>query len=393
MEQLTVAERYKLAIQQYDNLQNISERQDSVSYQKRLTKLISEFKLILQLVEQLSLFSDNEQIEEISTKYIPFLNLWYYIGELYTKLLMKDDDDCDGDDGNIIINLNYKFENLKLGQRFIFTYLENLMNYDDILTLEQSKKLKILLKGESYQLNPMNKRQEKIDNYKLEQELLKKLSILNQEDQKEEDINKFDEEIIRTIYLDQLKYFILKSFNLLESINMELQVLQHRPTNDDLNSSLSTSSNRLETQDSRSKNKSKKNGGGGDGGDDDDDDDYGFTTKLESIPKISYQVSDLINKQGKILQPFTITSQRQKLKEKVFGTGQILPSMTVEEYLDYELANGKMLKDEVKDNNPANKDDNDSDTEDSEAEEEKRRWDDWKDENPKGAGNMKANIG
>ena len=72
MEQLTVAERYKLAIQQYDNLQNISERQDSVSYQKRLTKLISEFKLILQLVEQLSLFSDNEQIEEISTKYIPF---------------------------------------------------------------------------------------------------------------------------------------------------------------------------------------------------------------------------------------------------------------------------------------------------------------------------------
>lgn len=161
MEQLTVAERYKLAIQQYDNLQNISERQDSVSYQKRLTKLISEFKLILQLVEQLSLFSDNEQIEEISTKYIPFLNLWYYIGELYTKLLMKDDDDCDGDDGNIIINLNYKFENLKLGQRFIFTYLENLMNYDDILTLEQSKKLKILLNGESYQLNPMNKRQEK----------------------------------------------------------------------------------------------------------------------------------------------------------------------------------------------------------------------------------------
>ena len=29
------------------------------------------------------------------------------------------------------------------------------------------------------------------------------------------------------------------------------------------------------------------------------------------------------------------------------------------------------VKDEVKDNNPANKDDNDSDTEDSEAEEEK----------------------
>ena len=42
---------------------------------------------------------------------------------------------------------------------------------------------------------------------------------------------------------------------------MELQVLQHRPTNDDLNSSLSTSSNRLETQDSRLKTR-VKNGGG-----------------------------------------------------------------------------------------------------------------------------------
>ncbi|CAX42038.1 TOR signalling pathway regulator, putative [Candida dubliniensis CD36] len=366
MEQLTVAERYKLAIQQYENLQNISERQDSVSYQNRLTKILSEFQLVLKLVEQLSLFSDNERIEEISTNYIPFLNLWYYIGELYTKLLMNKEG---------IIDLDYKSENLQTAKQFIFTYLENLTNYD-ILTLEQSKKFTILRKGQSYELSAMNKRQEKIDNFKKEQELLKKLSILNSKD---DDINKFDEEIIRTIYLDQLKFFILKSFNLLESINMELQVLKNRPLKN------FNSSTNLEINDSRLQTKinSKR--------DKDKDDEYGFTTKLESLPKLSYQVSDLINKSGKILQPFTITSQKQNLKEKVFGTGQVLPSMTVEEYLDYELANGKMLKNEVKDK-PKN-DDNDSDTEDSEVEEEKRRWDDWKDDNPKGSGNMKANIG
>ena len=192
----------------------------------------------------------------------------------------------------------------------------------------------------------------------------------------ENELNKFDDEVIRLIYIDQLKLFTLKSFNMLESISMELQVLQNRPNS----SSNPEQQQQLEQdgkEDNRSRQYTKEN-------------DYGFTTKLENKPKLSYQVSDLINKQGKILQPFIITSQRDKLKEKVFGTGQILPSMTVEEYLDYELANGKMMKDEVKDK-PKDNEDEDELNEDEELE--KRQWDDWKDENPKGAGNMKANIG
>jgi len=49
-----------------------------------------------------------------------------------------------------------------------------------------------------------------------------------------------------------------------------------------------------------------------------------------------------------------------------------------------------MMKEEVKD---VNKESDYESDEDDEAQLEKRRWDDWKDENPKGAGNMKANIG
>ncbi|CAI5759278.1 unnamed protein product [Candida verbasci] len=113
----------------------------------------------------------------------------------------------------------------------------------------------------------------------------------------------------------------------------------------------------------------------------------GFTTRLESRPGLnSGKISDFLSKQGKILKPFTITN-KQDLQKKVFGTGQMLPSMTVEEYLDYELANGKMMKEEQPQAEKFSED------EDSDDELEKRRWDDWKDENPKGSGNMGANIG
>ena len=374
-QQLTVSERYKLAISRYGKFLNnpTSLRPDSREYQHELHLINNEFQLILRLVNQLSLFSDNEEIEEVSTNYIPFLNVWYYIGDIHTRILNKDENS-----NNQGIDLDYKIENLKIAKDFIFIYLEQLNNYK-ILSSEQSKKFHILQKGQNYELGAMNKRFEKIENYKLEKELNKKLEILNHDNDNnsENELNKFDDEVIRLIYIDQLKLFTLKSFNMLESISMELQVLQNRPNS---SSNPEQQQHQLEQdgkEDNRSRQYTKEN-------------DYGFTTKLENKPKLSYQVSDLINKQGKILQPFIITSQRDKLKEKVFGTGQVLPSMTVEEYLDYELANGKMMKDEVKDK-PKDNEDEDELNEDEELE--KRQWDDWKDENPKGAGNMKANIG
>ena len=113
----------------------------------------------------------------------------------------------------------------------------------------------------------------------------------------------------------------------------------------------------------------------------------GYTTKLEVVPGKKQPISSLLSKQGKILQPFTITANKNELRNKVFGTGQVLPSMSVEEYLDYELANGKVAAEEVKNEK------NDQDTDDSDEELEKRQWDDWKDDNPKGMGNTGANLG
>lgn len=236
--------------------------------------------------------------------------------------------------------------------------------------------------------NPATKRAEKIENYKLEKSLTTKLEILNDyyktrkddddEDDNEQDedvFERFDEETIRAIYIDQLKLFSLTSFNMLELIVMESEVLSKRPQH-------------IEQQDRMQVNK----GDSRENSKFDSHNEYGYTSKLEKVynpnAKGAEKMSELITKQGKILQPFTITSSRKDLQKKVFGTGQVLPSMSVEEYLDYELANGKMMKEEVKD---PDKDEDATDNSDEEME--KRNWDDWKDENPKGMGNTGGNLG
>ncbi|KAK6203516.1 TAP42-like protein [Scheffersomyces amazonensis] len=376
---LTIGERYRLAINRFRSLRNLPIRKDSTEFQTKLLSLLKEFQLIKLIINQLALFSENESIKEVNTNYIPFFNVDFYIGNLFQDSFVNNSIP------NIIDPLEYKVENLKSAKQSLVDYLQLLESYK-ILSKHQELKLGAYSNDKRANImdipssNPVSKRQEKIENFKLEQELKKKLTILDEyydkadkveekEKQEEDSIfEKFDEDIVKQIYLDQITLFTIHAFNNLESITMELGVLSNRKP------SLPKPHN-----EQQQKSRSDKN---------DDDDEFGFTTRLETVPFSKPDINQLISKQGKILQPFTITSNRQKLKDKVFGTGQVLPSMTVEEYLDYELANGKMMKEEVKDSNK-----NDDDTDNSDDELEKRRWDDWKDDHPKGAGNMKANIG
>ncbi|KAI5955384.1 TAP42 [Candida jiufengensis] len=353
MEQLTVSERFKLASGQYEEILNSPDRQDSIEYQTSLTNLIKEFELILKIINSLSLFSDNEELKELSTSYIPYLNIWFYLSQLYSRVLKKNNN----------ISIDNKPEFLQVSKSYLIEFLTNLKNYQ-LLDKDEEQKLKLIDEGENIQISPQLKRQEKIDNYKKEQQLKEKIKLF--QEMKDDSKSNADDETERSIYINQLKFNLLKSFEFIDLLNMEIQVLKNKPQ------PKLQEINEDELNDDRIKSK----------------DPTGFTTRVEKLPK--NQISDLISKQGKILQPFTITT-KEKLKNRVFGTGQVLPSMTVEEYLDYELANGKLMKEEVKD--PIKDDENYESEEDDEAQLEKRRWDDWKDEHPKGAGNMKANIG
>lgn len=378
----TVSERYRNAIGKFQSIFNGSsvfgDRKDSLKYQTNVGDLIKEFTLIQLIVDRLDLFSDNESLNEINVSYIQFINLDYYLGLLYSDYLWNPKT---GQAPEASDPIEFKEMNITIAKSKLVRFIAQLDNYGEVLSKSQSSRVNSFkeIYNPTYDelvtySNPALKRADKIENYKLEKELKGKLQILNDyynqnsEKGEEEDdsmFERFDEEIVKAIYIDQLRLFSISAFNNLELLSMELQVLSNRPKQ-----------RITEIDPPKSKEEPSM------------ENDYGYTSKLESLPfNNKSKISDLISKQGKILQPFTITSNKQDLKLKVFGTGQVLPSMSVEEYLDYELANGKMMKEEVKDEK------NDSDSDNSDEELEKRQWDDWKDDNPKGSGNMKANLG
>ncbi|OBA22928.1 TAP42-like protein [Metschnikowia bicuspidata var. bicuspidata NRRL YB-4993] len=377
---LTVRQRLNLIVKSCAFIENSTERQDSASFQERVFDVLKQLSMLQSITLSLSLFSSNEQLNEINTSYLPFAALLYYEAILYPKLFIDPKENIDSDSVDILL---FKPRNLKTAKVKNLEYLTLVDSFRDILSPEQLSILNSFKK--SY--NPSNedilaatgdpalRRASKIASYKLEKDLLGKVVALDEyyanfgdRDGADEDLlQKMDEDTVRSLYENQLRLFSVNAFKNLELIAMELQVLESRDSQQDIRATEDIRVQKMPLVDR-----------------------FEYTSRLESDPTKQKDIADLISKLGKILQPFVITGSREKLRSSVFGTGQVLPSMSIEEYLDYELANGKMASNDAKDSQMGDSDDN---TDDSDEEIRKREWDDWKDENPKGSGNMKANMG
>lgn len=373
---LSLTKRYSNAIVSLWNLSEgrgpvAGERPDLNKFQAHVYELCQEFALIEAAAKSVDLFSSNEPVDEINVRALPFLNVEFYSGQLYAQLLTDSKSNMDLGDP-----WAFKLDNLMQARKSYASFLWSLDDHK-VLSKDQSSQLESFssaLEPSAAELrahgSPQNTRQAKIESFKARKSLESRLSVLDEyyaqcdaDDDSTDIFERFDEEIVAKIFRDQLSLHSLEAFSHIELLAMEIDVLKNRPPN--------PSQSPRDPRDSRHK-------------------DTSYTTKLETVPVPAHQatVTDLVSPQGKILRPFTITKNREQVKAGVFGTGQVLPSMLVEEYLDYELANGKMAAPAVPDTRH-----DDSDALDSEEEMEARRWDDWKDDHPKGAGNTKANIG
>ena len=116
-----------------------------------------------------------------------------------------------------------------------------------------------------------------------------------------------------------------------------------------------------------------------------------YSSRVESFnPRAD---NKLVNNAGKILRPFTIlpdSASKDRLRNSVYGTGQRLPTITIEELVEKELANQAkpgLTKEEIKE--LQNEDDEDYvDALTMKA----RKWDDFVEKTPKGSGNT-MNLG
>ncbi|KAJ3044702.1 hypothetical protein HDV00_001106 [Rhizophlyctis rosea] len=89
---------------------------------------------------------------------------------------------------------------------------------------------------------------------------------------------------------------------------------------------------------------------------------------------------------GKALRPFVLLSQREAVRQQVFGPSHNLPTMTIEQYLDNQIAQGNFLQGGGERPKTPIQDDNDEEAIDAETYK-KREWDEFTEANPKGWGN------
>lgn len=95
----------------------------------------------------------------------------------------------------------------------------------------------------------------------------------------------------------------------------------------------------------------------------------------------------LLSKEGRPLQPFTITDKRTQLRQGVFRPGHTLPTMTIEDYLEEEKRRGGIIDGGGESQKAAVEPDED-DMELADQETMKARaWDEYTEANPKGSGN------
>lgn len=329
-------------------------------YHQRLNKLLNEFLLIKRMVHHLDLYSENESLEEISTSYLPYLALDYYLACTENRIQVS----CSPLSEHDTQSTQSKLEQVSTTIKSFESFIEGLLLFGSILTDEERQEvsgttLEGASSGDPLPTNPYARREAKIRGFKRRKQLEAYVKARTEKFQNSRAKDVATDEELREYYKEELHLFALNTIDHLHTLRLEIQLLKERLLQPLLHQG-AVESKATESQK--------------------------LISRVEEVPGKVKAIGEIIGPKGRILQPFIITKNRTDFKKSVFGTGQTLPSMSVDEYLDYELLHGKLLS-----QNQQLMDDEESAT--SADELEARAWDDWKDDNPKGSGNMRSNIG
>ncbi len=133
-----------------------------------------------------------------------------------------------------------------------------------------------------------------------------------------------DDAVVRELHLTHIALCTHRTFQSLESINRELEVLAMAPLP-------SGPTPAMLERDYRERN------GVRDGSD--------YSERLDRREFFSSANNGpILSAGGKPLRPFTLLDSRQTLKDGVFRPGHNLPTMTIDEYLDEERARGGIIE-------------------------------------------------
>ncbi|KAL1689200.1 serine/threonine protein phosphatase PP2A-associated protein [Schizophyllum commune] len=281
-------------------------------------------------VLDLSLFSPNETLEDITTPDLVYLFVPYVIAEVLGRVKALERDD--------------RMRLLQQAESKLKTFIFTLEHYN--IVPEDERKLHE--RGTASIPDPARRRETKIKQFQKEKELKGRVEALrkrrNQRAAEENDSpNDFDligsllpaatmtsdqeedaetDEILRETTLLLLRLCYAKAQAELGSINQELDLLKSAPPE--------PSRAPADASDPRARQRQEQDA----------------MWRIDT-PQGSDVNGPLLDPDGKPLRPFTIlpagAADRARLQNQVFGPGHNLPTMTVDEYLQIEKERGKFI--------------------------------------------------
>lgn len=331
------------------------------SYRDVLANAIDDYTECLELIGQLRIFSPNESLEDLSTNELPYLLVQYHLAELIQKIPTT----TPSQRKDILERSRNCYE------RFLFA-----LDSYSLLEPQYSKMLESYTESPTTfsttpSSDPAVRRNSKISNFKAEQALKQKLSYLRRNpaygDPDAADGSGGDDEVVRNIHLANLALSAHLTFQQLESLNREAELLAQAPQ------PLIPQSSTVEEDERRRQETMRQDG---------------YSDRLDRpFKRLQSMNGPILSKEGKPLQPFTIVGTRQDLAKQVFRPGHNLPTMSIDEYLDEEKRRGGIIEGggEASWHRPEPDED---DEEKADAETMKARaWDEFTEANPKGSGN------
>lgn len=354
--EISLRDLFRSAKTKQEDIDSLDPR--SEEFKTNLQVCVSILKQCSDLVDRLSLFSTNEDLDDVSTSNIQYLGIDYLLAELSTKSYSSADRKAQLDESTLLL------------ERFLNRVDEySLLTKPDQELLESYKEdpKSFRITGENASMEA--KRSTKIRRFQEEKAIKSRLGVLREQTQS---LN-VDDEITRNLYLAELNLYVHQTFQSLDLITQERQILatmtqQPLPTQQ---------SSQTQTQDNRDRRNGTHNA-------------LPYSERLDSPSLLKSGRNThrgLLDSSGKPMQPFTITSKRTDLRNGVFRPGHSLPTMSIDEYLEEERRRGGIIEGGGPASEQVVQPDEDDVVAQDQATIKAREWDEYVENNPKGAGN------
>ncbi|GAB2265063.1 PP2A regulatory subunit tap46 [Dionaea muscipula] len=356
-----------------------------------------------EMISKLGLFSRNETKDDISTANIKYLLVPYYLGELIEKIFGED-----------------RIQTLKASQ----TKLKEFISLCEAMELIPQEELESTGQGGSNSF--VDRRARKIARFKCQKAAESKLLEIKEQKERrrrssraaalstpvdigEEDMLDDDGEEEREAWLTTISLALYKVLDLLEMLKKEEEMLsamkEKHLQSESKELSQKLLDERVEKAEAWHRDAAAR---------------ARYTKPADPITCATF-AQDVLEGRAKVSQAHehkhqpllfgpaslisgNLTTERERMAAQVFQPSHRLPTMSIEEAGLREMemmnkwqernrklmeeANSSWYKDSRKQLGPPSNEDGDEDEDDA-AVEKARAWDDWKDDNPRGAGNKK----